>query len=125
MLEIREKADIATWLIQILFVCCSFLSGGRQGVYLFRSTTEKDHSKSGQYDSQIQFKREILDVIQLVFELVFRIFDGGSILIFHLSPACDPWSDTVPAPVHGNHLFEHLTKLRLFWAWTHKTHLAA
>src|SRR6266480_1192988 len=106
-------------------LCVSATYTGESGNSdLVGPATEKDHLESYQDDGQIQREGKVLDIVQLIFELAFCVFDIGSILILYLRPASDSWSDAVPAPIHRNYLLQHLAKFRLFWAWANQTHFA-
>jgi hypothetical protein len=62
----------------------------------FGTTTVNDHLGGFEKNRQVQYKRHMLDIEEVILQLHPRLLDAPSILIFDLSPARYPRAHRVP-----------------------------
>src|SRR5687767_3151912 len=67
-----------------------------------RSLSEEDHLDRVEDDREVEDDRHVLDVVEVVAQLLHRVFDGRSVLILDLRPASDPRLDRMPLHVERN-----------------------
>src|SRR5687767_8654848 len=67
-----------------------------------RTLSEEDHLDRVEDDRQVENDRHVLDVVEVVAQLLHRVFDGRSVLILDLRPASDPRLDRMPLHVERN-----------------------
>src|SRR4030065_550724 len=75
-------------------------------------------------DPQVQDQAAVLDVVQVVFELLRRSFDGSALAVVDLGPAGDARLDHEPCAIEGDPFFQLGDPLRTLRTRADDAHLA-
>src|ERR1700693_3203549 len=94
------------------------------GYPLARALSKKDNPKRLEQNLDIQKKRMVLDVVDVVLQLLHRLFHASAVRVTHLSPASDARFRAVANRIVGYLLGQHLDELRPFGPRTDEAHLA-
>src|ERR1035437_7935728 len=89
------------------------------------ASSEDDRFDCLEDDEQVKAKRQVLYVVEIVFELLLCFFETCAVLIAHLNAACKPRADYVTQVVEGNLIGEPLHKFRALRAGADKSHVAS
>src|SRR5215813_3764310 len=89
---------------------------------LLSSTTKQNDLDRLKHNDCVENKAVVLDIEKIVLQLLSCIFDGRSIGVFDLGPACQPRSNQVPLFVIRNFFSQLRYKMWTLRSWTNKTH---
>src|SRR5689334_25010563 len=102
--------------------CCS--SSQPPKCYSLSPTTKQNDLDRFKHDYGVQNQVVVLNVEEIVLKLLACIFNGCSVRVFDLCPTSQARGNQVSLFVIGNLFSELGYKVRPFWSWTNKAHLA-
>ena len=89
------------------------------------AVAQKDHAHRFEQNQHIQQQRVVLDVVDVVFELLDRVVDGGHVAMSDLRPTGNSRLDAMSHGIERNLFGQHRDEFRPFRTRAHQAHLAA
>src|SRR6185312_3953452 len=90
-----------------------------------RAFAQQDDAHRFEQDQQIEQQRVVLDVVDVVFELLYGVVDGGDVAMPDLRPTGNARLDAVADRIEWNLFGEHRDEFRPLRTRTDQAHLAA
>src|SRR5689334_15220473 len=81
------------------------------------AATEDDRLNGLEQNRRVEREALVLDVVEIVLQLLPRVFNRSAVRIFNLRPARQAGSDQVPLLVERNLLGELRDEVRALGAW--------
>src|SRR5258708_30228436 len=86
--------------------------------------SQKDCLDRFEHDEQIKTDGQVLDVVEIVFELLFCLLQGRSILVSNLCPACQSRTNDVAQFIEWNFAIEPIHELWPLGSRTNESHVS-